>query len=41
MSGTGNTHGEVRNTYEILVGKAEEKRYLRRPRRRWKVGYLK
>jgi hypothetical protein len=27
--------GEKRNTYRILVGKPEEKRSLRRPRRRW------
>jgi hypothetical protein len=29
------THGENRNTYRILVGKAEGKRPLGRPRRRW------
>jgi hypothetical protein len=27
--------GETRNIYRILVGKAEEKRQLGRPRRRW------
>jgi hypothetical protein len=27
--------GEIRNTYNILVGKPEGKRPLRRPRRRW------
>jgi hypothetical protein len=27
--------GEKRNAYRILVGKLEEKRPLRRPRRRW------
>jgi hypothetical protein len=27
--------GEKRNVYRILVGKPEEKRQLRRPRRRW------
>jgi hypothetical protein len=27
--------GETRNAYRILVGKPEEKRPLRRPRRRW------
>jgi hypothetical protein len=27
--------GENRNAYRILVGKPEEKRPLRRPRRRW------
>jgi hypothetical protein len=29
------TNGEKRNTYRILVGKAEGKRPLRRRRRRW------
>jgi transposase len=29
------TNGEKRNAYRILVGKSEEKRPLRRPRRRW------
>jgi hypothetical protein len=29
------THGEKRNAYGILVGKAEGKRSLGRPRRRW------
>jgi hypothetical protein len=32
--------GENRDTYRILVGKQEEKRPLRRPRRRW-VGNIK
>jgi hypothetical protein len=27
--------GEKRNAYRILVGKPEDKRPLRRPRRRW------
>jgi hypothetical protein len=27
--------GEKRNVYRLLVGKAEEKRPLQRPRRRW------
>jgi hypothetical protein len=27
--------GQKRNAYRILVGKPEEKRLLRRPRRRW------
>jgi hypothetical protein len=27
--------GEKRNAYRLLVGKPEEKRPLRRPRRRW------
>jgi hypothetical protein len=27
--------GEMRDAYEILVGKSEEKRPLRRPRSRW------
>jgi hypothetical protein len=26
---------EKKNTYSVLVGKPEEKRLLRRPRRRW------
>jgi threonyl-tRNA synthetase len=30
------THGEKWNAYRVLVGKAEEKRLLERPRRRWK-----
>jgi hypothetical protein len=29
------TNGENRNAYRILVGNPEEKRPLRRPRRRW------
>jgi hypothetical protein len=29
------TNGEKRNAYRLLVGKPEEKRPLRRPRRRW------
>jgi hypothetical protein len=29
------TNGAKRNSYRILVGKPEEKRPLRRPRRRW------
>jgi hypothetical protein len=28
-------HGEMRSAYKIVVGKPEEKRKLRRPRRRW------
>jgi hypothetical protein len=27
--------GEMKNAYNILAGKAEEKRKLGRPRRRW------
>jgi hypothetical protein len=27
--------GQIRNAYAILVGKSEEKRPSRRPRRRW------
>jgi hypothetical protein len=30
--------GEGRNVYRILVGKAEGKRPLERPRRRWEDG---
>jgi hypothetical protein len=32
--------GETRNAYRILLGKPEEKRPLKRPRRRW-VGSIK
>jgi len=35
MGGTRSTHGSMRNAYNILVGKPEEKRPLRRPRRGW------
>jgi hypothetical protein len=34
MSGACSTHGEMRNTYKILVGRPEGTRSLR-PRRRW------
>jgi hypothetical protein len=34
MGGACSTNGEMRNAYEILVGKTEGKRRLRRPRRR-------
>jgi hypothetical protein len=30
--------GEGRIVYRVLVGKPEEERQLRRPRRRWQVG---
>jgi hypothetical protein len=30
-------HGEKRNAYRVLVGKAEGNRPLGRPRRRWEV----
>jgi hypothetical protein len=30
-----NTNGEKRNSYILLVGKAERKRPLEKPRRRW------
>jgi len=29
------THGEGRGVYRVLVGRPEEERPLRRPRRRW------
>jgi hypothetical protein len=29
------TNGEERNVYRILMGKPEEKSFLRRPRSRW------
>jgi hypothetical protein len=35
MSGTCSAHEEMRTTYNISVGKSEEKRTLERPRRRW------
>jgi len=35
MAGHVARFGEVRNAYRILVGKPEEKRRLRRHRRRW------
>ena len=28
-------YGQFRNTYRVLVGRAEEKRLLGRPRHRW------
>jgi hypothetical protein len=35
MSRECNTNGEKRNAYRLIVGKAEGKRPLGRPRRRW------
>jgi hypothetical protein len=35
MGGRYSTHGEVRNTYKVLVRNPEGKRPLGRPRRRW------
>jgi len=35
MGGTCSMHGEMRNAYEILVGKPEGKRPLGRPGHRW------
>jgi hypothetical protein len=35
MGGPCSTNGEKRNAYRLLVGKAEGKRPLGRPRRRW------
>jgi hypothetical protein len=35
MSKACSTNGEKRNAYRILVGKPDEKRPLRRPRRKW------
>jgi hypothetical protein len=35
MSRACSTNGEKRNAYRILVERPEEKRPLRRPRRRW------
>jgi hypothetical protein len=36
MGGACSTNGEKSNAYRILMGKAEGKRPLGRPRRRWK-----
>jgi hypothetical protein len=36
IGGACRTHGVMRNSYSILVGKPEGKRPLRKPRRRWK-----
>jgi len=35
MDGTCGTHGKGRSVYRVLVGRAEVKRPLGRPRRRW------
>jgi hypothetical protein len=35
MGGACGAHGEVRNAYNILVGKPEGRRPLGRPRQRW------
>jgi hypothetical protein len=35
MNRSCSTNGDKRNAYRILVGEAEEKRPLRRPRLRW------
>jgi hypothetical protein len=35
MGGACRTNGEKRNAYRILVGKAEGKKPLGRPRRKW------
>jgi hypothetical protein len=35
MGGPCSADGEERDVYRVLVGKAEGKRPLRRPRRRW------
>jgi hypothetical protein len=35
MGGAFSTHGNMRNAYNILVGKPEGRKPLRRPRRRW------
>jgi hypothetical protein len=35
MAGPCSTNGEKRNAYRLLVGKAEGKRPLGRPRHRW------
>jgi hypothetical protein len=35
MGGSCSTNGEKKNAYRFLVGKAEGKRPLGRPRRRW------
>jgi hypothetical protein len=35
MGGSCSTNGEKRNVYRLLVGKAEGRRPLGRPKRRW------
>jgi hypothetical protein len=35
MNGACSTHGDMRHAYNILVGKSEGKRPLRRHKRRW------
>jgi hypothetical protein len=35
MGGVRSTHGELGNTYKILIGRPEEKRSLGRAKRRW------
>jgi hypothetical protein len=35
VGGAYSTHGEIRNTYKVLVGTSEGGRSLRRPGRRW------
>jgi hypothetical protein len=35
MGGPCSTYGERKDVYRVLVGKAEEKKPLGRPRRRW------
>jgi hypothetical protein len=35
MDWTCSTHGEMRNSYNILVGKLKEKRSLGKPARKW------
>jgi hypothetical protein len=35
MGGACSAHGEIRNSYKVLVGKHEGRRPLGRPRRKW------
>jgi hypothetical protein len=41
MGGVCGAHGEVRGSYNILVGKPEGRRPLGRPRRRWEYNIKK
>jgi hypothetical protein len=35
VGGTCSKHGEGRGVYRVLIGRPEDKRPLRRPRRKW------
>jgi hypothetical protein len=40
MDGECSTHGEMRNSYKLLVGKSDGKRPLGRNGRGWEVKYI-